>query len=222
MATLAQLRARVTNKVGVIDDATILDDWINEGATDFLLQTKCKVESGTTTIAAGENDFTLDTDILLVIDVYQIGSSQNYPMTQVTVPELLRMRETTSVSSTGPFYYAVAGANLLMVHPEPTATTTLTVYYVPRPVTLTTAGQSPDEIPVEFHKAIELFALAEAADADDDSTSAQGQRYREEYERWVMKARKYLNRKGNVRLPKIQVGPTWAGRTSRSQDVGPW
>lgn len=227
MTTLAQYRSRVSAKLGLDTtasgtDEVLVDSWINEAVTDFLLQTRCKVVSATTTLAADEEDFTLDTDILTIIDAYVDGSTADYAMTQVLAHELLAMRRATSTTATGPLYYAVAGSNLLMVYPTPAATTTLKIYYLPRPITLSTGSASPDEIPVEFHKAVEFFALAEGADYDDDQSSAQGQRYREEYDRWVMKARKYLNRKGNVRLPLIAVGPTQTGQLSRSQDVSPW
>ena len=72
-----------------------------------------------------------------------------------------------------------------MVYPTPASAGTITVYGVPRPATLSASGSSPDEIPLEYQKAVELFALGEAADYDDDETSAQGSRYREEYEKWI-------------------------------------
>jgi hypothetical protein len=227
MATLAQYRSRVAAKLGLDTtaggaDEVLTDGWVNEGITDFLLQTSCKVTSATMNLAAGTADYTLDTGILLVKDLYLSSGGSTYGLTEVTVPQMIELRRSTSTTNSPSLYYAVAGGNLFMVYPTPSAADVITLYYVPRPVTLSTAGASPDEIPVEFHKAVEFYALAEGADYDDDQTSAQGQRYRELYDMWVFKARKSLNRKGNVRLPKIMVGPAYPGRLSRSQDTSPW
>ena len=227
MTTLAQYRTRISAKLGLDTtagglDETLIDSWINEAITDFLLQTSCKVQPATMTLTAGTADYTLDTAALLIKDIYVTSAGSTYGFEEVTMAQMIELRRRSSTSGSPSRFYAVSGGNLLMVYPTPSAADVLTLFYVPRPAALSVTSASPDEIPVEYHKAVEYFALAEGADYDDDQTSAQGQRYREEYERWVMKARKYLNRKGNVRLPKIQVGPTWAGRTSRSQDVGPW
>lgn len=214
MTTLAQYRTRIAAKIGTDTtaaglDETLIDAWVNEGATDFLLRTRCKVESGTTTLAAGQYDFTIDTDILLIQDCYLSGTTQNYPMTQVTVHELLAMRQSLVNTAIGPLYYAVAGSNLFMVHPTPTAASTITIYYVPRPVTLSSGSASPDEIPAEFHKAVEFYALAEMADYDDDASSAQGERYRQEYEKWVGKARARILVNGERTLAE-GTGRPWA------------
>lgn len=205
MATLTQFRASVAAKVGVIDDQDILDAWINEGCVDFLLQTRVKVKSGTVTLTAGEPDFEIDTDILLMEDAYIVGADQNYPMTPVGVHDILEMRQTLVAVGTGPLFYAMAGSNLMMLHPTPTAAVQLRIYYVPRPVVLAVGSDTPSEIPAEFHKAVEWYAAAEAADADDDQSSAQGQRYRDEYEKWIGKARKYRNLMGNSRLPAARL-----------------
>lgn len=217
---LDTLRSAVTAKVGVIDDQDDLDRWINEGCTDFLLQTSIEVKAGTVTLTAGEPDFDTDTDILLIEDCYVIGSNQNYPMMQVGVHDIVEMRQTLVALGVGPVYYALAGTSLMLFHPTPTSAVQIRFYYVPRPATLSLPGHTPTEIPVEYHKAIELYACAEAADADDDASSAQGQRYRDQYELWIRKARKYRNVMGNSRLPKARLNRR-GFRYARREDTYP-
>lgn len=226
MATLATLRNVVAQKIGLTNDVAadqpLIDEWINQGITDFLLQTGCKVISATMTLTAGSNDYSLSTDILLMKDLYLTSGGNTYGLTEVTVPQMIELRRRSATTNSPVLYYAVAGGNLFMVYPTPSSADVVTLWYVPRPAVLSDPALTPAEIPAEYHKAVEFYALAEAADYDDDTTSAQGQRYREEYDKWVFKARKHLNRKGNVRAPKIVVGPAWSGRLSRSRDVSPW
>jgi hypothetical protein len=211
MATLAQFRSRVQAKIGLDatasgTDEVLLDSWINEGVTDFLLQTQCKVISATMTMIVGTSDYTLDTAILVIKDVYITSGSDLTGLEQWSPYELLARRRANTTQSSPATAYAVMGGNLFLVYPTPSAADVITLYYVPRPVTLSAGGDTPSEIPVEFHKAVEYYALAQAADYDDDASSAQGLRYRDLYLSEVGKARKYLNVKGNARLPRAVVG----------------
>jgi hypothetical protein len=117
-------------------DEVEIDRRVNEGATDFMLRTGIKVQEGNPTLTADEGDYTLDTDILDIMDVYATSGSQDYRMERISVPELLEMRRGASAMVGPARYYATAGANLLMVYPTPTGADELTVYFVPRPVTL--------------------------------------------------------------------------------------
>jgi hypothetical protein len=171
-------------------DEVEIDRRVNEGATDFMLRTGIKVQQGNPTLTADEGDYTLDTDILDIVDVYASSSSQDYRMERVGVPELLEMRRGASAMVGPARYYATAGANLLMVYPTPTGADELTVYFVPRPVTLSAGSDTPSEIPVEYHPAVEMYALWRLGSMRDDQTSSQGSRYKEEYEALVLRARR--------------------------------
>jgi hypothetical protein len=113
-------------------DEVEIDRRVNEGATDFMLRTGIKVQEGNPTLTADEGDYTLDTDILDIMDVYATSGSQDYRMERISVPELLEMRRGASTMVGPARYYATAGANLLMVYPTPTGADELTVYFVPR------------------------------------------------------------------------------------------
>jgi hypothetical protein len=135
-------------------DEVEIDRRVNEGATDFMLRTGIKVQQGNPTLTANEGDYTLDTDILDIMDVYSTSGSQDYRMERISVPELLEMRRGASTMVGPARYYATAGANLLMVYPTPTGADELTVYFVPRPVTLSAPSDTPSEIPAEYHPAV--------------------------------------------------------------------
>ena len=197
---LDDLRSRVQAKV-TVDDTDLLDGWINDGVLDFMLQTGIKVAADTVSLSAGVGDYTLDTDILAIREMVVTSAGDDYNLVQVTPHEIRRWRRGLSGTGSPVYRYAVEGANLLMVYPTPSSADVLTVYYVPRPATLASGSDVPSEIPAEFHKAVELYALGEAADADDDSSSAQGQRYRDGYALEVAKARRSKLTRGGSRLP---------------------
>lgn len=159
-------------------------------------------------MTAGTDDYTLDTAILLVKEAFSTAAGENGRLTQVSPSELLEMRMAGGTATSGAaMYYAVNGANLFMVYPTPASSAdTVTFYYVPRPTTLASGADIPSEIPAEHHPAIEFYALWRLASYDDDQSSGQGERYREQYSEWVRKARKYISMKGNVRLPRATVG----------------
>jgi hypothetical protein len=119
----------------------------------------------------------LDSDILDIMDVYSTSGSQDYRMERISVPELLEMRRGASTMVGPARYYATAGANLLMVYPTPTGADELTVYFVPRPVTLAVGSDTPSEIPAEYHPAVEMYALWRLGSMRDDQTSSQGSRF---------------------------------------------
>lgn len=156
-------------------------------------------------LTAGTGDYTLSTSIMQIKAVYLTASLTTYQLTQMTVQELLRLRMGTTATGLVS-RFAVSGSDLLLVWATPEAADSLTVYYVPRPVTLSAGSDTPSEIPAEFHKAIEFYALAEAADYDDDQSSSQGQRYRDRYLEEVRRYRRNVTLKAG-RMPAARVNP---------------
>lgn len=225
---LTTFRSSITAELGLDNtaggDQPLMDQRVNEGVTDYLLETGCKVISATLTETSGQGDYTLDTAILQVKGWYWSSGTDYRRPQRVSVDELLRLRvaaQATTTGSTPAAYYALAGSNLLMVYPTPSAADTITVYYVPRPVVLTTGANTPDEIPAEFHPAVEFYALWRLASYDDDQSSAQGQRYRDEYDRWVSKAKKFITlRDGRGRTFRVPGTFRRAMQTVASQDLG--
>lgn len=209
MTTLAQFRTAVSSKVG-LDNSTsgdqgLIDLWVNEGVADVVMRTGCRIRSATMSMTAGTSDYTLDTAIMKIYDAYVTVGSAQYQMEVASADDILTLRRTTTANASPAQYYAVAGSDLLMVYPTPATADTVTVYYVPRPSTLSISSDTPSEIPAEFQKAVEFYALREAADMSDDQSSQVGATYQALYEQWIKRINKWVWMKGNHRLPRAQV-----------------
>lgn len=213
MTTFGRLKAKTCNTIGSLnttDDATALGEWANEAVRDVLLKTGVKVAPGTVALTPSTNDYTLDDEVLTIKHLYVTGATSL--MTQVASGALLEMRiRDATTSSDGPWCYALEGNILFRVYPTPSTAGTINFTYVPKPTEMSDDAHDPSNatyggIPVEHHLALEMYMLWRAADMDDDSSSGQGERYRELYDAEVKKVRKYVNGKGNVRLPRATVG----------------
>jgi len=230
MATLANFRTRVSAKIGLdntsgSDDQSLVDSWVSEGVVDVLRETQCNVDSQTVTPGASK-DYALGSSVLAIVEMYTSSSSTDSRLEQVSVPDLLEMRRNGAESTGSPVgWYALAGADLVLFYPTPAVADTFTMYYVPRPTALSGSADDPSSaslggIRTEFHKAIEFYALAEAADYDDDSSSAQGQRYRERYAEELAKTRRSLNRLGRYKPPPARLPTQRRRRVQRYNDHG--
>lgn len=177
------------------------------------MDTGCYVTSATLTPGATGQDFTLDASVLEIIDIDSSSATVGYGMERLSVGELRQLRRNSGTASTSPtLFYALAGQNLLMFYPPPGSADTFTIYYVPVPTALSASADDPSTaslggIPTAFHKAIEYFALSEAADSNDDASSTQGLKYYQLYQEQVKKIRRTLRRKGGSIMPRARVGP---------------
>jgi hypothetical protein len=210
----------VAGKIGldntVAGDQTFIDQWLNEAYEEVLHRTRCKVASQDVTPNAA--DYSLGTTILQILKLYTTSSGQSYEVTRVSVDDLIDMRRANASPPTR--YYALVGADKVLFYPTPAATDTFTMYYVARPAALSASGDSPSDIPSEFHKLLEFYALAEGADYDDDQSSAQGQRYRDLYEQGISGLRAYMKKKGGTKAPGFRIGRRTPVRpTVPSEDV---
>ncbi len=203
MSTLAQLQTSVTRRTGN-DDTTACLEYLNEAYADVLLRTRCKVSSTTLSLVAGTADYTIPaTTVLEITEVSKIVSgSLDYRAQRVTPEEILRLR--ANCDSADPVTrYAVDGMTL-MLWPTPASADTLYYYYVPRPTALAVAGDTPSDIPAQWHKALFWYACSEMSDDRDDDS---GELYRMKYEQMVARIRKNMRRMGGRRLPRARVGP---------------
>lgn len=224
--TLSDIWNAVSNRVGNLNASTTADQsrmttWANQAVVDVLLRTHCYVTSSVAQLTAGQSNYTLDSNILSATNVYVTSNGSTEPLMRVTPEEILNLRMGNTASQSSMQFYAVNGANMLMVYPTPAAADVLTIYYVPRPSAMSVSSHDPSNatyggIPSEYHKAIEYFVCAEAADDDDDQSSAQGQRYRDLYEREVRRVRNYARRKLGPFQPRFRVATS--GRRFRPSD----
>lgn len=221
MATLDTFRTNIAKILGLdnttAEDQTFIDHYLNEAVVDVLKNTKCYVTSATATMSAGDGDYTLDTDMLEIRDVYVTSSSQDYILERIPMDQMLWLRRQTPAAAGTTRYYTLAGHNLLMLNPTPAASDVFTFYYVPYPTAMSNSAHTPSNsayggIPDENHDLIEYYALWRMADLDDDASSEVGERYRYLYERGIAQMRKHLRYKGGYRLGRVRLNPRrWGG-----------
>lgn len=210
--TLADYRSEVSATIGLDNTASseeqgLIDGWVNEGVLDILTRTSCKVLPSDVSLTAGENDYELDANILSIVGAFVTTDGTDYWFERTTPAQIIDFRRNATSTSSPARWYAVAGANLLMVYPTPDSADTLTLYYVPAPAELATGTDEPSEIPAEWHRLVTLYALWRAADYDEDTSSAQGERYRQTYEQEMAKMRRAVSKKGGHRLAPTIIPP---------------
>lgn len=215
MATLTNLRTRVYSRLGLDSTASGNDEtettaYLNEAIVDILLQTNCYVTTTTISLTPGTADYTLSSSIITIKEAYITSGGTVYQIENVSPADILAMRRSGTASSPAT-YYAVDGANQLMVFPTPAAADTITVYHVPRPTSMSSGSHDSSVatyglIPDEFAPAIVAYTCWKMADREDDRTSQNGQIYFAEYqEYWIPKIRKYVNLKANLVLPPARI-----------------
>ena len=208
--TLDDFRTAVASKLGldntVAGDQPLIDTWINRGVADVLVRSRVKVSIGTMTVTASANDYVLPGGIMAIEDLFISSGGSSYSLERVSPIELLDMRR-NSVAVSPSTRYAINGSSLLMLYPTPdNSADVITIYYVPRPVTLAAGTDTPSDIPIEFHDSVEYFALSQAADYADDSMSQDGSRYTQMYESRLKSLKKAALQKGGRRLSPAVVG----------------
>lgn len=195
--TLDDFRSHIAQSLGLDNTASsteqgFIDDWVNEGIRQFLLDTHCHVATSTIALTADQGDYALPTTSLVVRKVWALDSdSLNVPLAPTTVEEILWLRRSTGTPPSN--YYAYTG-DLLMLYPIPTADGTLDIIHVPYPTALSGGSDDPSVaanggIPVQYHWIVELFAKARAGEYADDISSRMGMDYFAQYEVEMKKAR---------------------------------
>lgn len=205
---------------------------MNEGVIKVLEDTHCYVKSQSFTALSAvpfdgtTTDFTFDSGILEIVDAYFTSSGVNYRLDRVSVNELIERKRVSVPSGTPTMYVAVNGENMLQFWPAPGSGDSLMVWFVPIPTALSASSDDPSVnanggVPKYMHKAIEYWACAEAADYDDDQSSAQGQRYRDDYNLEIVRYRKHMRRRGGNRNQRARVNETRRPRPYHTNDIWP-
>lgn len=203
MATLASFRTAVINKIGSFSasdasDLADIDRYINEGVVRVLTDSACSVSSATVTPGANA-DYTLPSTVLNITEAYFTSGSYVQELVRVSPQEILDLRRNSTATSAATSFFALQGHNLVMFWPTPGASDTLTYYYVPKPTALSVSSHDTSSftyggLPVYAEKAVEMYACAEAADQDDDQSSSQGTRYRDLYDKEIVRVKKIMRR----------------------------
>lgn len=221
----------VSDKTGLTDgtgteDRTFLVRVANRAVREVLLDTHCYIVKGTLTLTAGQTEYQLETALgasaLALLDYVQTDDTIR-SLTPVTTGELLALRQR---GAPGPARrFTLLGANLLIVEPEPEASATWSIYYVPQPTEMSTGTHDPSAttyggIPDEYHRAIELYMLLEASERLHDAELAE--LYRRRYDDEIVRVQKRTRKRAGRRLPGF-AGAHYpdAGVSSGRRDVYP-
>jgi hypothetical protein len=213
---LADFRSRAARVSGLStsdsDDLALLDAWTNDAVEQFLRETKINVQLASLNATAGSANYTLDTDILAMQAVwYAPAADAQSALLQPRVPEdLINMRLLADVT-TPPRYYALAGANTLMLHPTPASGDVLHILYVPRHTALSATADTPSatangNIPSEYHVILESYVKWKACEAEDHRMSQFGNVFKTEWDTGVAKVRAEVKKKAGVNIPSVRIG----------------
>jgi hypothetical protein len=211
MATLEHLRRTVGRKSGMDYsnagvDRDLIDTWINEGVREVLLRSHCYTAASVLETTADEWQYDLSTNIMVIKLIYR--SSEDSPMERVAPEEILDLRRATGTGSDATtLRWALEGANMLLLWPTPTSAYDINIVYVPKPAEMSANEHDPSSgtyggVPVEYHKAIELWALSNASDHEHEGRTQSGSKYLVEFENYISRVvRPAVNRKGGLLSP---------------------
>ena len=188
-------------------DQGFIDAWVNAGVLDVMMRTDCQVRAADMSLTTGTWKYTTDSSILKIVTAYVSTAAGDYTLERVSVQDLIEMQLASSQTVSPAQFYAFDGADYFMIYPTPASDDTVVMFYVPAPATLSASADIPTEIPTEYQKAIEFYALREAADFSDDGTSQMGNLYLQQYEAWIKRIKKWQNMKGSQRLPIARIRP---------------
>jgi hypothetical protein len=226
---LTQLETACANELGlsVANEKTTIDDAINVSVQRVLEDTHCYVKQTQYTGWDGTSqDYTLDAAILEIVEVQISSSGVTHPLDRLSIIDLLERRRTGQAAGSPTRVYAVSGANLLMFYPAPGTGDTLTTTWCPSPRRCPAPPTIPSSttfggIPSILHRAIFYFACSELASYDDDQTSAQGQRYRDWYDKEITRYRTILRKRGGTRNARAVVNDKRRRRISHDPSTYP-
>lgn len=197
-------------------EETQLIAWLNEGVVDVLLRARVNVNCADLSLTANVWKYTLPTAALAIQDIsYTTAADGNVGLLVRCAPEdILRFRTSTPATAARVSHYALNGADMLMLYPTPSAADTLEIFYVPRPTALSSTSSTAHDpssetyggIPSEYHKAIELYALAQAAEFTDHQPSQFGARYQAMYEAKLLEIKRAMRHRGGRSLGPATVG----------------
>lgn len=230
-----QFRVKVGAELGLSSAADgsgaeqeVVDDAVNRAVQRVLEDTHCYVKlteytgnwDGTT------EDFTLDPAIVDIVELQLLSAGVTYPLERLSVIDILERRRMGQAFGSPARYYAVSGANLLMFYPAPGTGDTLNVYNIPVPTAMAAQTDDPSTnalggVPEILHEAIFLYACSQLASYDDDQTSAQGQRYRDWYDKEITRYREILRKRGGTRNARAVVNDKRRRKTYHRNDIYP-
>jgi hypothetical protein len=213
---LATFRSRAARVSGMstsdAGDLALLDAWTNDAVEQFLRETKINVRLASLNATAGSANYTLDTDILAMQAVwYAPAADAQSALLQPRVPEDLINMRLLADETTPPRYYALAGANTLMLHPTPASGDVLHILYVPRHTALSATADTPSatangNIPAEYHVILEDYVKWKACEAEEHKPSDFGRAFMQAFESGCARVRGEAQKKAGVVVAPVRIG----------------
>lgn len=221
--TRADLRSRVAGAIGLSNVAgsseqALIDSWLDEAVEQYLIETKCAIDTASLVLTADVGDYTLPSSVLALRNIWIVtAGGTRVNLEPVSTGEILERRR---YASTGmfPMVFSLEGFDFLRISPNASAGDTLYWDYVPAPTSWnsgTATNDVPPFIPTWAHPAIEAYAKWKAADWDDDLSSQVGQAYHQDWEVELKKARSRINRLSG------KWGPARPGRRRNAVPTSP-
>lgn len=214
---LATFRTRVARVSGLSStdsgELSLIDGWVNDAIEQFNRETKMNVIKASMSVTADQADYTLDTDILAMQALWYAPADAQSALLVPLAPEVLVERRLFQTGEeTPPRYYALAGANTIMLWPSPTTSSEkIHILYVPRHTALAATADTPSatangNIPEEYHTTLEAYAKWKACEAEDHRPSQFGRTFHDEWVVGLGQARADAKRKAGVQMPQVLVG----------------
>lgn len=215
---LAAFRTRAARVSGMSSsdagDLALLDAWTNDAVEQFLRETKINVRTASLATTAGQRDYTLDTGILAMqaLWFYPTADAQSAVLQPRAPEDIIAMSLAAVTQTTAPRYYALAGANTIMLYPTPLTTgDTLHLLYVPRHTTLSNTADSPSSsafgnIPAEYHVILEDYVKWKACEAEEHKPSDSGKSFQQAFAQGCTGVRAEMKKKAGVVIPPLRIG----------------
>lgn len=214
--TVLQCQTRVARVVGlslsVADDMSLMLGWYNDAVVQFLRETKLNVRPASLAVTAGQEDYTLDSDILSMQAIWYGPNTGTEAMMQAITPEDMYTRRFVNQDGGGPpNFYALVGAHTLMISPSPGTSDVINMLYVPRPSAMSASSHSPSatafgNIPPEYHVILEAYVKWKAGEAEEHRPSDNGLQFQAEWERAITRVKAELRRKAGPVIGSVRMG----------------
>jgi hypothetical protein len=193
---MTRVKRTFGDEAGVqITDADIFR-WINDGQREIAVQNSALQTKGTLTSVAGQQAYTLPTDLLALQSIWFAGFLVDPKSWQQAEEDIIALGTPNVLQQGQPtFYWTWAGQ--INFYPVPgDSTSTITIFYNRTPIQVATSLDSLD-LSVTYHNAIMQYVLQQAYELDEDWTAS------------TAKQTQFENS-----LKDLSENETWSGRRS--------
>ncbi len=223
---LDQLCLSVSSKTGMDNTAAsaerlLMEAWANAGVVEVLITTGVHVAEYELPIVADQFEYDI-TGLWLRLIGYRNPIDSNRSGLAIDSMNDLLVRQFSAVDGTVA-RFSVQG-NLLLVEPTPTDASTLTLWVVPVPTSMTLGTHDPSSatyggVPAEYHRAIELWMLTQGMERVRDFNARQA--YQALFDQEIGKIQVRKRGKAGRLLPPGRIGYPDRYRPSHLNDTYP-